>query len=102
MSTKFAGQPVSPESWTPLGYQQITSTSSAFSLTVPAGARIAMIVAEAQHLRWRDDGTAPTTSVGMLLKTTDPPLVITDNLAAFQGINATAGTIVNISYYAAP
>ena len=48
-----------------LGYQQITSLSSAVGLTVPAGARLALIQAEDQAVRWRDDGTNPTATVGM-------------------------------------
>ncbi len=44
----------------PKGYQQITDLSSAVSLTVPNGANYAIIEAETQSVRWRDDGTAPT------------------------------------------
>ena len=43
-----------------LGYQQITSLSSATGLTVPQGATLALIVPETQNVRWRDDGTNPT------------------------------------------
>ena len=86
-------------SLTPLGYQQITATTVAFSLSPPGGARIALIQAEAQNLRWRDDGTNPTATVGMLL-TVGAAMEYDGNLAAFKGINATAGTIVNVSYYA--
>lgn len=37
---------------TPLGYQQINDLSAAASLTVPAGARVALIVAKDQAVRW--------------------------------------------------
>jgi len=82
-----------------LGYQQLTSITVSTALTVPAGATCALITAEAQNARWRDDGTAPTASVGQLMKTTDSPLFYTGNLSAFRLINATGGTIVNVSYY---
>lgn len=59
----------------PLGFCQITSLGSAVSLvtascatgTVPAGATIAEICVEVASVRYRDDGTAPTTSVGVLV-----------------------------------
>ena len=58
-----------------IGYQQITSLSSAASLTVPTTDKngsfqkptFALIICETQNVRWRDDGTAPTASVGMPL-----------------------------------
>jgi hypothetical protein len=57
---------------TPLGYQQITSLSSATALTVPTGATVAVIIPETQAIRWRDDGTNPTASVGMPLASGQP------------------------------
>ena len=54
-----------------LGFQQITSLSSSTALTMPAAGvigqkpKIAVVHCEAQAVRWRDDGTAPTASVGM-------------------------------------
>jgi hypothetical protein len=58
-----------------LGYQQITDLSSAVGLTVPTLApdgsnqkpTFALIICETQGVRWRDDSTAPTASVGMPL-----------------------------------
>jgi len=61
--------------WQNLGYQQITDLDPAVGLDVPEGARFAILVAEAQHVRWRDDGDDPTTAIGMLLKTTDQPFL---------------------------
>ena len=57
--------------YTPLGYQQISSMSAATFLTLPSApppsgpAKIAEICAEAQGVRYRDDGTAPTASIGI-------------------------------------
>ena len=82
-----------------LGYQQITSLTSSTALTVPAGATLALIIPETQSVRWRDDGVAPTTTVGM------PVLVNTSmsydgDLRALRFIGIAAGAILNVSYYA--
>jgi hypothetical protein len=83
----------------PLGYQQITSLASAEKLTVPAGATLAIIKAEAQAVRWRDDGTAPTASVGMPMLATDSALEYSGTLIDLQFIAETDGAILNVSYY---
>lgn len=82
----------------PLGYQQITATGSAVGLTPPAGARMAVVDVEAQNIRWRDDGTNPTTTVGMRILS-DNEFVYTGNLSAINFIAETAGSILNVSYY---
>lgn len=84
---------------TALGYQQITSLSSSAALTVPSGATIAVVQAEGADVRWRDDGTAPTATVGMLLPA-GAELRYTGALAALRLIQASAGATVNVSYYA--
>lgn len=83
----------------PLGYQQVTVLNSAAALTVPTNARVALIQAEAQAVRWRDDGTNPTASVGMRMTTTDPGLWYIGDLAAVRFIEETAGAKLNVSYY---
>ncbi len=82
-----------------LGFQQITSLSSSSALTVPGGATLAVIQAEGADVRWRDDGTAPTATVGMLLPA-GAELRYTGALAALRLIRASAGATVNVSYYA--
>ena len=82
-----------------LGYQQITSLSSAATLTVPVGATMALIIPETQSVRWRDDGTAPTASVGMILAT-GSSLSYDGDLKAIQFIQTAASATLNISYYA--
>ena len=85
-------------SLTPLGYQQITATGSAFALTPPTNARQARIGAEAQVIRWRDDGTNPTATTGQRIAAgTEVDYV--GNLTAIKLIAETAGAIVNVSYY---
>lgn len=86
----------------PLGYQQVTATGTAFNLpNIPAGATQAVIYVEAQAVRYRDDGTAPTTTIGAPLAVTSngQPLYYNGNLSAIQFIAQTAGAILNILYY---
>ena len=92
---------------TRLGYQQITSLSSAASLTVPqtdlnglaCKPSLALITAEGQAVRWRDDGIAPTASVGMPLAS-GGTLQYDGDLTKIQFIEQTASAKINISYYA--
>jgi hypothetical protein len=81
-----------------LGYQQLTSLGVAAALTVPSGARLAVIVAEDQAVRWRDDGADPTASVGMPLAV-GVQFTYPGNLSAFRVIEQTAGATLNVSYY---
>lgn len=88
------------------GYQQITSLSSAANLTVPArdanglNARpvIALITPEGQSVRWRDDGVAPTSTVGMPLAA-GVTLQYDGDLSKIQFIEQAASAKLNISYY---
>jgi len=89
-----------------LGYQQITTVSSAIGLTVPTLApdgsnqkpTFALIISETQAVRWRDDGTSPTASVGMPLAA-GVPLQYDGDLNKIKFIEQTAGAKLNISYY---
>ena len=92
---------------TRLGYQQITTLSSVASLTVPSTdvqglackPSIAMITPETQSVRWRDDGVAPTASVGMPLAA-GTTLQYDGDMTKIQFIEQTASAKLNISYYA--
>lgn len=81
-----------------LGYQQITSLSTAQGLTVPANAAYATIQAETQAVRWRDDGTNPTSSVGMTIPA-GGELLYEGQLARLRFIEATASAKLNITYF---
>ena len=83
---------------TPLGYQAIAPTSST-ALTVPAGAAFALFRSEVQDVRWTDDGTTPTLTVGMLQMVEDSPFWYAGDLAALLFFNDTAGGIVKVLYY---
>ena len=87
-----------PAGLTAKGYQQITSLSTASALTVPANTTMALIQAESQSIRWRDDGSDPTTSVGMVLSAGES-MFFTGSLSAFRAIEITASAKLNISYY---
>ena len=90
-----------------IGYQQISTLSSAVGLTVPTVDKsgnkqqptFALIVAETQGVRWRDDGTDPTASVGMPLAA-GVPLQYDGDLTRIKFIEQTASAKLNISYYA--
>lgn len=83
----------------PLGYEQIIGLSAVKSLTVPNGAQIAMIRADTQAVRWRDDGTSPTASVGVPLDA-DDTLTYEGDLGAIQFIEQTSSAVLDVTYYA--
>ncbi|WP_375272049.1 hypothetical protein [Sphingomonas sp.] len=88
-------------SFTPAGYRQVTATSSVFTLpSPPAGVRRTVIQAEAQALRWRDDGNDPSATVGMLIPSGGELRYDGASPAALKLIAAAAGAIANVSYYA--
>lgn len=97
--------PVTSPAATVKGYDQLTSLSTAKTLAqgglgaVPTGATYAIIEAETQTVRWRDDGTSPTASVGMSLSP-GSQLFYDGNLAAIKFIETTASAKLNVSYYA--
>lgn len=101
-SNKIAGKgaerPVTEGSLIPCGYQQITSLSSAAGLTVPQDARLAVIICETQAVRWRDDGTNPTASVGMPLAT-GIQWTYPGDLSAIKFIEQSASAKLNVAYY---
>jgi hypothetical protein len=89
-----------------MGYQQITALATAVGLTAPTQDRqgnlkqptFALITAETQGVRWRDDGVAPTASVGMPLAV-GVSLQYDGDLRGIRFIEQTASAKLNISYY---
>lgn len=83
---------------TPLGYQQLSVAGTAVGLTVPTGATMAIITVSGQIVRYRDDGTVPTASVGM-------PLAVgsifnyASALSAIQFIAEASTATLDILYY---
>lgn len=90
-----------PEGLSPLGYEQLTGLSTVKGLTPPIGTSFALLHAEAQNIRWRDDNTDPTASVGMQLKAAaEQPLVYgAGRLSRIKFIEETASANLNVSYY---
>ena len=89
--------------YAPLGYQQISALSSAINLTVPTGARIAEICVEVASVRYRDDGTAPTSSVGVLVAPLSSSIPncfqYSGGLTAIQFIAVSGSPIIDVAYY---
>ena len=90
-----------------MGYQQLATVSSATGLTVPTRtpngsstkANFALIVAETQNVRWRDDGVAPTAAVGMPLAAGNT-LQYDGDLTKIQFIQNGGTAELNVTYYA--
>ena len=91
--------PGAPFAGVPCGFQQLTSISASTGLTVPGGAKYAVLCAEAQMVRLRDDGTAPTASVGFNLVVGVPYVYCSQDLTKAKVIQSTAGSILNVLYY---
>ena len=89
-----------------IGYQQITDLSSAVGLTVPTVDKtglnqrptFALITPLTGNVRWRDDGTAPTASVGMPLAA-GVTLQYDGDLSQIRFIEQTASAKLNVTYY---
>jgi len=83
-----------------LGYEQVTGLTAAKTLTIPTGARVVALQAQDQDIRWRDDGTDPTATVGMILIAGDRPFLYNGNdLTALSFFEAAATAILNVTYY---
>lgn len=85
--------------YTPAGYQQITSLSTATNLTLPATpAKIIEVCVETSAVRYRDDGTAPTASVGVPVAS-GTCFQYAGNLQAIQFIQQSSGAVLDVAYY---
>ena len=87
-----------------LGYGQLTSLSSAVAVStvsggIPAGTQTVVLQPETQNVRYRDDNTAPTSSVGMILVANQMYEVTVAQAAQMKVIEATASAKLNISFY---
>lgn len=97
--------------WVPVGYARYAPTtvktfasacSGTACVTIPASAKHAIILIKTNAVSWRDDGTAPTATEGMLWDA-GTRIVIEDSrlwLLAVKFIDTGAGASdVRISYY---
>lgn len=87
----------------PLGYCQLTSVSSSTLVSscsggIPALTGWAVICVDTAAIRWRDDGTAPTASVGMPIAA-GQCFYYSGTFATLRVIAQTGSPVVNISFY---
>jgi len=86
----------------PLGYGRVTSLSAAAGLPTISGsipnADVAVIRAETQAVRYRDDGTDPTAAIGTPLSA-GQEFVYTGNMSAIKFIEQTASATLHVNYY---
>jgi hypothetical protein len=95
----------------PLGYGQFAAASIDASTLlstitvggvagIPEGTAFVRIVPEAQAIRWRDDGTAPTTTVGQPLAVGAELIYYGKGLKNFRVIGQVANAVLNVTFYA--
>jgi hypothetical protein len=87
-----------PYSYTPLGFVQLNISGATGLGTIPAGASMALIVCETANVRWRDDGIAPTSSVGMLFSS-GQEFQYSGNLLNIQFIAVSGSPVLDVSFY---
>lgn len=80
------------------GSQYGLTVATATSLTVPAGASVAIITVEGQAVRVRQDGTAPTATVGMPIWA-NSTMIFNGPLANLQFIQTSATATLDVDYY---
>jgi hypothetical protein len=90
----------------PIGETQLTGLTVAKGLgqgsggAIPAKALWAEITVDTADVNFRDDGTAPTATVGILLRATAlAPFVYSGPLSKIQFIQRAAGAVINVNYY---
>ena len=90
----------------PLGYQQIVSggLGSAVGFTLPASVAglipgYAIVQCQGGTVRWRDDGTPPTNTVGMTIPA-NGELDYCGDMSAIQFISSSGTPTLDISIYA--
>ena len=86
----------------PKGYQAVTVSNTAIGLTVPGGASRAVIKVISNPLRFRDDGTDPTSSVGYSKVANDEFTLSGDSMKAAKFIRSGGSdATLEVLYYAA-
>lgn len=84
----------------PLGYQQLTVSSTAVAFTLPAGpVRMAVVMVEDNPVRFRDDGTNPSASVGTLVQPNVAILVCGAAMNKFRAIRQGSDAKLSVHFY---
>jgi len=82
------------------GFQQLTVSTVAVGLTVPRASRMAVIVVELADIRFRDDLTSPTATVGTLVQNGESILICGSSMPRVEFIrDAAVNALLNVSYY---
>lgn len=83
-----------------LGYTQVTNLTAAVGVgTIPAGAETVLLQCTGQNVRYRDDGTDPTTTIGMVLVANTIYEFTVAQIARMKLIETAATAVLNISFY---
>ena len=87
-----------------LGYAQITAIDTATLLSsvaggIPIGTTLVLISPQTQAIRWRDDGPAPTATVGMELKLGSELRYTSQSIPRLSVISQVAGAAINVMFY---
>ena len=82
-------------------YQQITVSSTAIGLTLPGNfaVRMAVLVVEGGAIRYRDDGTDPTSAVGIPADPKMTIIVCGVQVGSFRAIRQSADAVLNAVIY---
>ena len=83
-----------------LGHQQITSLSAAVGFTsIPAGTEVVLVQPQTQNVRYRDDGTSPTASVGIVLVALTVYEFSVAQFSSMKFIETAASAALNCAFY---
>ena len=98
--------PTKPGQITPLGFASLSVSGTAVLLSsvsggIPSGATIATVVVNGNAVNWRDDGTAPTATVGTggMGLSVGSQVVFTTTLNTLEFIAQTGSATLSISFY---
>lgn len=86
----------------PLGFQSVALPTGgpAAALPAPPAGAVYAVASSPQAFNWRDDGVAPTTTVGVAQPANTPLQVSRSQFAGFQAITlAGSSTTLSVSYY---
>ncbi len=100
--TAVPGLPIVPLGYCQLSNVQLASSTPLSSCAggIPAGATMAFLQAETAPVRYRDDGTAPTTALGMLVVNgVGGQIFYTGTLSKLRFIGASGSPLLNIAFY---
>jgi hypothetical protein len=79
-------------------YQQMSVTTVVGLTSPPTQSTYAIIIPETNGIRWRDDGTNPTASIGMPVAA-GSTFVYDGDVSALKIVSQTGTATVNVSYY---